>query len=104
MTDEQQKSTDSTGTARVTHELSEYESLEFDYDEDVALSVTTKTFQRYDSSITRDDVSSTVKVIRAARTGKVNIAAERHSMESKAESAVSKILKNVTDCTVEEVE
>lgn len=103
MADEQQKSTDSTGTARATHELSEYEMLEYDYDEDVALSVTTKAFQRHDPSITREDVRSTVKVVRAARTGKVDVAAERHHMESKAESAVSEILENVVN-TVEEVE
>jgi len=69
------KSTDSTGTARATHELSEYEMLEYDYDEYVALSVTTKAFQHLDPSITREDVCSTVKVVRAARTGNVDIAA-----------------------------
>lgn len=103
MAGEQQISTDSTGTARATHELSEYEMLEYDYDEDVALSVTTKAFQRHDPSITRDDVRSTVKVVRAARTGKVDVSAERHRMESKAKSTVSKILENVAN-TVEEVE
>lgn len=103
MAEEKQKSTESTGTARATHELSEYEMLEYDYDEDVALSVTTKAFQRHDPSITREDVRSAVKVVRAARTGGVDVAAERHRMERKAESAVSEILESVAN-TEEEIE
>ncbi|MDN0089044.1 hypothetical protein QVN42_16960 [Yersinia nurmii] len=95
MAGKEKKGTDSTGTARATHELSEYEMLEYDYDEDVALSVTTRAFQRHDTSITREDVRSTVKVVRAARTGIVDVAAERERMESKAEAAVTEILNNI---------
>lgn len=95
MASEEKKGTDSTGTARATHELSEYEMLEYDYDEDVALSVTTKAFQRHDPSITREDVRSTVKVVRAARTGNVDIAAERERMESKAKAAVTEMLNSI---------
>lgn len=94
---------ESTGTARATHELSEYEMLEYDYEEEVALSVTTKAFQHHDPSITREDVRSAVKVVRAARTGNVDVAAERQRMESKAESAVNEIMENVA-CEVEEAE
>jgi len=54
--------------------------LEYDYDEYVALSVTTKAFQHLDPSITREDVRSTVKVVRAARTGNVDIAAKPGQM------------------------
>lgn len=94
---DKQKTTECTGTARATHELSEYEMLEYDYDEEVALSVTTKAFQQCDPSITREDVRSTVKVIRAARTGNVDVAAERHRMERRVDSAVSEILESVTN-------
>lgn len=84
-------------TVPVLHEqlMSEYEILEYDYDEYVALSVTTKAFQHYDPSITRQDVLSTVKVVKAARTENVDIAAERGRMESKAEASVTEILNNI---------
>ncbi|EYU13896.1 hypothetical protein [Photorhabdus aegyptia] len=63
MAGKKKKGTDSTGTARATHELSEYDKLKYDYGEEAALSVTTRAFQRYDSSITCEDVRSTVKVV-----------------------------------------
>lgn len=63
--------------------------------EDVALSVTAKAFRRHDPSITREDVRSTVKVVRAARTGNVDIAAEREPMESKAKAAVAEMLNSI---------
>lgn len=89
------KDTDCTGTARALHEISEYEMLEFDYDEETALSVTTKAFQRSFPDITRDDVKSTVKVIKAMRTGKVDVAAERQRTEDRAQKATSQIIQDL---------
>jgi len=91
-----------TGTARATHEMSEYEMLELDYNEGVALSVTTKAFQHRFPEITCDDIKSTVKVIRAARSGKVNVAAERQRMEEHSQKAVLQIMQCISE--KEEVE
>ncbi|MDP6005419.1 hypothetical protein ACLHT5_04090 [Pseudomonas aeruginosa] len=88
--------TDCTGTARTLHEMSEYEMLEFDYDEETALSVTTKAFQRNFPDITRDDVKGAVKVHRAMRTGKVDVAAERQRMEDQAQRATAQILQDIS--------
>jgi len=76
--------------------MSEYEMLEFDYDEETALSVTTKAFQRNFPDITRDDVKGAVKVHRAMRTGKVDVAAERQRMEDQAQRATAQILQDIS--------
>ncbi len=96
MSTDEKKDVDCTGTARATHELSEYEMLEYDYDEDVALSVTTKAFQRCDPSVTREDVKSAVKIVRLARSGGVSVAAEREKMESSANKAARSIIENLS--------
>jgi hypothetical protein len=98
----EEKNVECTGTARATHEISEYEMLEYDYGEETALSVTTKAFQRSFPDITRDDVKSTIKVIRAARSGEVNIAAERNLMEKQAEKVASQMLECISE--LEEIE
>ena len=85
-----------TGTARTLHEMSEYEMLVYDYDEETALAVTAKAFQRNFPEITREDVKSAVKVHRAMISGKVDVAAERQHMENKAEKATSQILKDLS--------
>lgn len=89
-------SSKSTGTARVLHELREYEELENDYDEEVALSITAKAFQKHDPKISRQDLKSAIKVIRAAKTGKVSVARERQIAEEKAKVATIKILHQFT--------
>ncbi len=96
MTKDTKKDVDCSGTARATHELSEYEMLEYDYGEEAALSVTTKAFQRYDQSITQADVKSTIKVIRAARTGEVSVSAERERFENQAKGAVEGIIQDLS--------
>jgi len=97
MTTDETKEVDCTGTARATHELSEYEMLESEYDENVALSVTTKAFQRSDPSVTREDVKSAVKIVRLARKGGVSVAAEREQMEIKAKKSVATIVEQLLD-------
>jgi len=94
--------TDCTGTARTLHELSEYEMLEFDLGAEIALAVTTKAIQLHFPDITRKDVRSTVKVIRALRSGKVDVAAERQRMEDQAARAAAQILSDISS-TKEEV-
>lgn len=98
----EEKNVKCTGTARAMHEISEYEMLEYDYDEETALSVTTKAFQRSFPEITRDDVKSTIKVIRAARSGEVNIAAERNLLEKQAGKAASQMVECISE--LEEIE
>jgi hypothetical protein len=95
METDEKKKVDCAGTARATHELSEYEMLEHDYDESTALAVTTKAFQRLDSSVTRADVKSAVKINRLARSGNVSVAEEREQMETKADNAAQDIINNI---------
>lgn len=86
----------STGTARLLHEMSEYEMLEFDYGQDIALAVTTKAFQRHDPNINQRDVEGLVKCARATMAGGVDIAAQRQELEDKAQKAAQQLLEGVT--------
>jgi hypothetical protein len=92
------------GTARVLRELSEYVKLEDEYGEDVALTVTTKALQRSFPSIDCEDVRSTVKVIRAMQTGRVDVGMERQRMEDQAEKATVQLLQNISTIEIAQVE
>lgn len=90
---------ESTGTARVLHETSKYDELESEYDPETAISVTTKAIQRSFPEITKSNVQGFVKVNRALRSGKVDIAAERLRMENRAEQAATEILQAMEEMT-----
>lgn len=80
---------DCTGTARGLHEASEFDLLENDYSQETAICVTTKAIQRNFPDITSSDVLGFVKVNRALRSGKVDIAEERERAEEMAKVAAT---------------
>jgi len=93
------------GTARVLHEVSEYDKLESEYDEQTAISVTTKAFQRKFPEINQRDVRGLVKCTRALLTGKVDIAAEHRLIENSAAKAAEDLLASASQAIeVEQVD
>ena len=75
--------------------------LEFNYDKETAISVTTKAIQRSFPDVNRTHVEGFVIVNRALRSGKVDIAAERQRMEDQAGKAASQILQDVVQALAE---
>jgi hypothetical protein len=87
----------STGTARILHELCEYEMLELEYGKETAENLTTKAIQREFHDIDKRDVQGFVKVARAAQTGKFDIAQERQFAEELAQKAADDMIKQAVD-------
>jgi len=85
----------STGTARLLHELTEYDSLVTDYDKETAVSLTTRALQRRDKTITKADTKSAIKVCKALLSGGVDIRAERERAEQGANKAAGEIVSNI---------
>ncbi len=89
------------GTARLLHEIAEYEELEREYGEAIAISVTTKAAQKADPSIVDRDTRGAVKFVRAVRTGKVCVATERQEVEDRAARAAGELLAAISSCQAE---
>lgn len=102
MTDSEES--DSTGTARLLHELSEYDKLERDIGSEPAIAFTTNSLQRVSKEISREDLISTVKVCRLLSSGKINLARDRKRAEERADAAAAQLIETIKSFEKEEID